>query len=174
MRRWQLLVAAAVTATAAAPVSAQRVEERVLPALVGGAAGVAGGGYVALSVVVAQARAGNYLHEFQELFGWRSLPVIAGGAMGTALGVYSPARLERAILWGFGGMAAGGALGLGVGQLIWRAPEGKWAGMAIGAGAGLALAYVAGAITATNSEDLGGSGESAGLVIPLGFTVRTR
>jgi hypothetical protein len=123
-----------------------------------------------VSVVVAQARAGNYLHDFQELFGWRSLPVIAGGALGTGLGIYSPERLERAILWGFGGMAVGGAVGLGVGQLMWRPPEGKWAGMAIGAGAGLVIAYLAGALTAGASEDIGRADAAA---VPIVFRIST-
>jgi len=169
MRRLVLLLA--VAAATASPLRAQNAEDRVLPALAGGVAGVAGGGYVALSVVVAQARAGNYLHDFQELFGWRSLPVIAGGAVGTGLGIYSPERLKRAILWGFGGMAVGGAVGLGVGQLAWRGPEGKWAGAAIGAGAGLVVAYIAGALTAGSSEDIGSADAAA---VPIVFTVRTR
>jgi len=69
MRRLVLMLA--VAAATASPLRAQNAEDRVLPALAGGVAGVAGGGYVALSVVVAQARAGKYLHDFQELFGWR-------------------------------------------------------------------------------------------------------
>jgi len=97
--------------------------------------------------------------------------VIAGGAVGTGLGIYSPERLERAILWGFGGMAVGGAVGLGVGQLVWRGPEGKWAGAAIGAGAGLVVAYIAGALTAGSSEDIGSADAAA---VPIVFTVRTR
>jgi hypothetical protein len=55
-------------------------------------------------------------------------------------------------------MAAGGVLGFGLGQLIWEGPEGKWAGAAIGAGAGLAIAYIVGAITASADEDLGQEG----------------
>jgi hypothetical protein len=58
-----------------------------------------------------------------------------------------------------------------VGQLAWRPPEGKWAGAAIGAGAGLVVAYLAGALTAGSSEDIGRA-EATG--VPIGFTVRTR
>lgn len=140
---------------------------RLLPALGGGVLGVAGGGYVALSIIVAESRAGRYIHDFDDVFGWRSLPVIAGGTLGTALGIYSPERLKRAVVFGFGGMAAGGVLGFGLGQLLWEGPEGKWAGAAIGAGAGLAIAYVVGAITASADEDIGQGNISVPLVIRL-------
>jgi hypothetical protein len=129
--------------------------ERLLTAAGGGMLGVAGGGYVALSIIVAESRAGRYIHDFDDVFGWRSLPVIAGGTLGTALGIYSPERLRRAVLFGFGGLAAGGVLGFGLGQLIWEGPEGKWAGAAIGAGAGLAIAYIVGALTASGDDDIG-------------------
>jgi hypothetical protein len=159
-----LVLPVLLLAATAAPLRAQEEGRRILPAVVGGVVGVTGGGYVALSVVVAQARAGNYLHDFQELYGWRSVPVIAGGAIGTALGFYSPERLERAVIWGLGGMAAGVALGFGVGQLVWPAPEGKWAGAAIGAGAGLVVGYLTGALTAGSGDDLG---SSEALVVPV-------
>jgi hypothetical protein len=140
-------------------------EERLLTAVGGGMLGVAGGGYVALSIIVAESRAGRYIHDFDDVFGWRSLPVIAGGTLGTALGVYSPERLKRAVLFGFGGMAAGGVLGFGLGQLIWEGPEGKWAGAAIGAGAGLAISYIVGAITASGDDDIGQGSISVPVVI---------
>lgn len=154
------------------PVAAQNVEDRVLPVLVGGAAGVAGGGYVALSVVVLEARLGHYVHDFNDLFGWRSLPVIAGGAVGGALGAYSPERLKQAILYGFGGMAGGAALGYGVGLLIWSGPEGKWAGAAIGAGAGLVAGYLAGALTASGDEDIGSASVRSGVPLMIRIPVR--
>lgn len=153
MRRtgWVLLVALLLS-----PGSLRAQDgERLLTGVGGGMLGVAGGGYVALSIIVAESRAGRYIHDFDDVFGWRSLPVIAGGTLGTALGIYSPERLRRAVLFGFGGMAAGGVLGFGLGQLIWEGPEGKWAGAAIGAGAGLAIAYIAGALTASGDDDIG-------------------
>jgi len=172
MKRLVLLLAlsAAIAATSS-PLRAQNAGGRVLPAMIGGAAGLAGGGYVALSLVVAQARAGRYLHEYQELFGWQSLPVIAGGALGMGLGIYSPDRLRRAILWGFGGWAAGGVLGAGIGKLVWRPPEGKWAGAAIGAGAGLVIAYVTGALTAPAGGDIG---NSQGAAVPVTIRIPVR
>lgn len=151
----RLMVLLALLAATSSPLRAQNAGGRILPALAGGVFGVAGGGYVALSVVVAQARGGNYLHDFQEMFGWRSLPVIAGGALGAGLGIYSPDRLRRAIIWGYGGWAVGGLLGAGIGKLVWAPPEGKWAGFAIGAGAGLVAAYLAGALTAPSGGDIG-------------------
>lgn len=151
--------------SAAAPAAGQDLEDRILPVMVGGTAGVIGGGYVALSVVVLEARMGRYMHDFNDLFGWRSLPVLAGGGLGAGLGLYSPERLKQAILWGYGGMAAGGLVGLGVGLLIWPQPEGKWAGAAIGAGVGLVAGYLTGAITASDEDDLGRSSAREG--IPL-------
>jgi len=159
-----LLVLIAATST---PLRAQDAGGRVLPAVIGGVAGVAGGGYVALSLVVAQARAGTYIHDFKDMFGWRSAPVIAGGLLGTGLGIYSPDRLRRAIIWGYGGVVVGGAVGLGVGLLVWPPPEGKWAGAAIGAGAGLVIAYIAGALTAPASGDLGKSDAVVPVMIRL-------
>jgi hypothetical protein len=144
--------------------AAAQDERRILPALAGGVLGIAGGGYVALSIIVAESRAGKYIHDAEDVFGWRSLPVIAGATIGTGLGIYSPDRLRRAVIFGLGGFAAGAAAGYGVGQLIWDGPEARWAGAAIGAGAGLAIAYVAGALTAPSDDDIGGSSES---VVPI-------
>lgn len=152
---------------AAAPATGQKVEERILPVMIGGTAGVIGGGYVALSAIVLEARMGNYLHDFDELFGWRSIPVLAGGALGAGLGVYSPERLKQAIIYGYGGMAAGGLLGLGVGLLIWPQPEGRWAGAAIGAGFGLVVGYLTGAITASAEDDLGRASVQEGIPVVI-------
>jgi hypothetical protein len=165
VRNLERLALLAVIFTAlASPLPAQDQERRILPAAIGGAAGVVGGGYVALAVVVTETRFGRYLHDYQDIFGWRSLPVIVGGGLGTALGYYSPERLKWAIIGGYIGMAAGGLIGLGVGQLAWRPPEGRWAGAAIGAGAGLVIGYLTGALTADSGDDLGNSEAAA---IPL-------
>lgn len=154
---------------AAAPAAGQDIEDRILPVMVGGTAGVIGGGYVALSVVVLEARMGRYIHDSKDFFGWRSIPVLAGGGLGAGLGAYSPERLKQAIIYGYGGMAAGGLLGLGVGLLIWPQPEGKWAGAAIGAGVGLVAGYLTGAITASDEEDLGRSSAREG--VPVGIRI---
>src|SRR5687768_15691524 len=63
-------------------VSAQDTGSRLLATAGGTVAGVAGGGYIALSVIVAEARAGRYLHDMKDVLGWRSLPVIGGGVGG--------------------------------------------------------------------------------------------
>lgn len=146
--------------------AAAQDEGRILPAAIGGVLGITGGGYVALSIIVAESRAGKYVQDFDDVFGWRSLPVIAGASLGTGLGIYSPERLRRAVLFGFGGMALGAGAGYVIGPLFWDEPEGKWAGAAIGAGAGLAIAYVVGALTASSEDDLGSSGN---VVLPVAF-----
>ncbi|HSJ13372.1 MAG TPA: glycine zipper 2TM domain-containing protein [Longimicrobiales bacterium] len=141
---------------------------RVLPAAAGGVLGIMGGGYVALSIIVAEARAGKYIHDFDDVFGWRSLPAIAGASLGTGLGIYSPERLRRAVIMGFAGFGGGAMAGYVIGRLVWREPEGRWAGAAIGAGAGLAIGYVLGALTASGDDDItGSSGTSAPVLIRI-------
>lgn len=172
MKRTITGVALVLALGMARPVAAQDAGHRLLPAAGGAALGVIGGGYVALSVIVAEARAGKYVHDAHDLFGWRSMPVIAGAALGGGLGYYSPERLQHAVLLGYAGLGAGGLIGLGLGSVLWKGPEGKWSGAAIGAGAGLAIGYLAGALTADSDQDLGGGGAQAR--IPVGFTVRVR
>jgi hypothetical protein len=133
--------------------SAQQPESRLLPAAVGGVTGVAAGGYIAISLIVAEARMGRYIHDSSDILGWRSLPVVSGAIIGTTLGALSPRRLESAILFGAFGLGAGTALGLGIGSLVWDPPEGRWAGAAIGAGVGLVAGNIFGMLTPLRETD---------------------
>lgn len=119
------------------PAQAQVIEERLLAVPVGAVLGTAGGGYVALASIVAESRMGRYIHDVDDVLGWRSAPVITGAAVGAALGFYSPRRLEAAAVYGVAGLGIGAVVGLGIGSLVWDPPEGRWAGAAIGAGVGL-------------------------------------
>lgn len=143
MKRVLLTIAGAAVLTAPA---AQRADAQVLTGLFGAVAGTAAGGYITLSIVVARAQTGHYLHEVRDLFGWTSLPVIVGAATGVTVGIADPNRLWTGFIVGAAGTAVGTGLGAVVGAAISERPEGKWAGAAIGAGAGMALGSLAGII----------------------------
>jgi hypothetical protein len=148
------------------PLRAQEAETRIIPAAVGTVAGVAGGGYLALAVIVAEARVGRYIHDVEDVLGWRSAPVLIGAVTGGALGFYSPPRLAGAIAWGAAGMGAGAVIGWGAGTAFGRTPEARWAGAAIGAGLGLAAGNLVGALNPM-SRDGDGTGIPFFIVIPV-------
>ncbi|MEX1183615.1 MAG: glycine zipper domain-containing protein [Gemmatimonadota bacterium] len=156
-------------AAAPAGLSAQRDQSRVAATVIGAGLGVASGGYMALSIVVAEARAGRYVHDVGDVLGWRSMPVIAGAATGAALGAYSPRRLEAAALYGTGGLAGGALLGMAVGAMVWDPPEGRWAGAAIGAGVGLLIGNVLGIFYPyrASAEEAEADAESQSAGIPV-------
>ncbi len=118
--------------------------QQILSGAIGAVAGVTSGGYVTLAVVVARAQYGHYLHDVEDLLGWESVPVLLGASVGTAVGVWDADRMVSGFAYGAGGALVGGTIGFLVGPLIWRRPEGKWAGGAIGAGAGMAAGYFLG------------------------------
>lgn len=144
--------------------------QNLLAGAAGGAAGVAAGGYLSLTVAVAEARAGRYLTSMEEFLGWRSAPVLIGGATGAALGLFDPARLQRTVIYGGAGMAAGLAAGLMLGPIFWDGPEARWAGGAIGVGAGMVVGTNYGLFfSKAKKED---SDESDGVVLPIILTWR--
>jgi hypothetical protein len=149
-----------------APAAGQEdVESRIVPTALGAAAGIAGGGYLALSVIVAEARFGRYVHDIEDVLGWRSAPVLIGAFTGAALGFYSPPRLEGAILYGVAGLGVGTVAGWGVGSVWGETPEARWAGAAIGAGIGLAAGNLIGILNPPNPD--GGGGIPFFIRIPL-------
>jgi hypothetical protein len=118
--------------------------QEILSGAIGAAAGVTSGGYVTLAVVVARAQYGHYLHDARDLLGWHSVPVLLGAGVGGAVGVWDADRMITGFAYGAGGALVGGTVGFLLGPLIWKRPEGKWAGGAIGAGAGMAAGYFLG------------------------------
>lgn len=151
-----------------APVRAagQEAENRILPAAIGAVMGAGGGGYIALAVIVAEARVGRYVHDIDDVLGWRSVPVVAGGLAGAALGFYDRDRLEAAVLYGAAGVGAGAAIGWGVGNLLSDTPEGRWAGAAIGAGLGMMAGNIYGILNPRNG---GGSAGDLSFSISIPF-----
>lgn len=181
MRNSRLFVALALGATmlssvqpAAAQAPVEDVGGSLLMAAAGGAAGVIGGAYITVSLVVLQSRRGHYLHDIQDVLDWKSVSVLVGGATGAALGMWSPERLKMGTLYGLGGAAVGLGTGLVVGPMIWDDDEGKWAAAAIGAGAGLALGSLLGMVAYELRDDNNGGPTPAAARVPIGFTVPVR
>lgn len=156
-----LTLAAVLGQAAPRPAAAQDDESRLLATAAGGALGIVGGGYIALSVIVAESRAGRYVHDMSDILGWRSVPVIAGAVIGGSLGAYSPRRLEAAVVYGAAGLGLGGLAGFGLGSIIWSPPEGGWAGAAIGAGVGLVVGNLIGALYPYRDAEEDGNGVGA-------------
>lgn len=156
---------------AARPASAQVVpENRVLATLVGAGTGMAGGSFMSVSIVVLESRFGRYVHDVDDVLGWRTVPAVSGIFIGGGLGAYSPRRLEAALLYGMGGLFGGGIAGIGVGKLVWDGPEAKWAGAAIGAGVGLAIGTITGIMHPLRERADEAVGPAAG--VPVGVRIR--
>jgi hypothetical protein len=130
---------AACLITAPGAVTSAAAQSNIPAALAGGVAGAGSGGYIAIAVIVAESRGGKYLHSYHDALGWRSAPVLIGGATGVFLGATAPDRLWRTVLYGGVGTVAGTGAGIVAGKLVWDGPEAKWAGGAIGAGVGMAI-----------------------------------
>lgn len=152
-RRFILTLALLVPASA----SAQQPQSRALATSIGGLAGMGAGAYLTVSVVVLEARFGRYVHDVEDILGWRAAPILIGGLAGAGLGLYSPERLQGAVVYGAAGLGLGGLAGAAVGNSIWDPPEGRWAAMAIGAGLGLVVGNTIGVLNPLNlfteSED---------------------
>ena len=138
------LVVAAFCATMFLGSSSSQAPAQILSGVVGAATGTAAGGYLTLAWVVARANTGHYLHDFHDLYGWTSFPVLIGAATGTALGIASPERLWTSVMFGSGGALLGVPVGMAIGTSISERPEAKWAGGAIGGGVGMTLVFLAG------------------------------
>ena len=155
-----------------ASLPAQEPQSRALATSLGGLAGMGAGAYLTVSVVVLEARFGRYIHDVDDVIGWRAAPILIGGAAGAGLGLYSPERLQGAVVYGAAGLGLGALTGLALGNRIWDPPEGRWAGAAIGAGVGLVLGNVIGILNPLNifteSED-GSLVETTG--VPIVFRI---
>ena len=145
--------------------------QNIPAAMVGGIAGAASGGYIAISVIVAESRTGKYLHSYQDALGWRSAPVLIGGTGGAIIGLTDPDRLWRTVLYGGAGTAAGVGIGILAGEMIWDGPEAKWAGGAIGAGLGMAIGSTLGVFLPLKDKSNDGA-EREPASIPIIFTFR--
>ena len=163
-----LLAASAVAFTLALPA---RADAQVLSGAVGAVGGIGAGGYVTLAVVVARAQYGHYLHDANDLLGWNSVPVLLGAATGTAVGVWDADRMVTGFIYGAGGALVGGSIGYLLGPAIWKRPEGKWAGGAIGAGAGMAAGYFLGVFMPQKGIAPGFLGNSDKAVIPINVKI---
>jgi hypothetical protein len=166
MKKRNLLTAVilAVTVAHARPADAQ-----FAAGAVGALGGVGAGGYVTLAVVVLRAQYGHYLHDAEELLGWHSVPVVLGAAVGTSVGVWDADRMITGFAYGAGGALLGGVVGYLIGPVIWKRPEGKWAGAAIGAGAGMAAGYFIGVFNPRENIAPGFLREAS--VVPISLTI---
>ncbi len=151
------------------PATSRPADAQVLSGVIGAGAGVTSGGYVTLAVVVLRAQYGHYLHDAEDLLGWQSVPVLLGAGVGTAVGVWDADRMVTGFAYGASGALVGGIAGYLLGPVIWKRPEGKWAGGAIGAGMGMAAGYFLGVFNPR--EDLTPRFLKSASAIPISITL---
>ncbi len=159
-----LLVAAAPLAR---PGRLAAQQERVLPALLGGALGLGVGGYVSIGIWSYKAHHGEYLFSVKDALGWESTPILVGTAIGATVGWISRDRLRRSAEIGLGLGAVGTVVGAVVGKRVWTTPEGMWGGGVIGGGAGLVVGALVGMFWPTGGG--GGGGVPVQIRVPVGF-----
>lgn len=136
------------------PLLAAPAPAQVGRAVVGGAAGVAGGAGVTLATVVARARfQREYLESVDDLIHWQSAPMIAAPAAGVLFGLAGEDALKGSIVGSSAGLVVGGAVGAGLGWVFSKDPEGPWAGGVIGAGVGLAAGGLLGGLRAWSRDE---------------------
>ena len=164
----KLLTATALVLLLAQP---RPADAQVLSGAIGGVGGVVSGGYITLAVVVLRAQYGHYLHDASDLFGWQSAPVLLGAGVGTAVGVWDADRMVTGFVYGTAGTLVGGTIGYLVGPLIWKRPEGKWAGGAIGSGIGMAAGYFLGVLLPRDDLTPGFLKQASGIPISVTLTV---
>jgi hypothetical protein len=164
----RLILAACTIATLLAG-RAPTAQAQIVSGAVGAVAGTAAGGYLALSLVVARAQRGHYLHDFGDIYGLTSVPVLVGAGTGTTLGILSPPRLWTSVVFGTGGAVLGIPIGMFMGTALSDRPEAKWAGGAIGAGVGMTLGFLFGVLTP--QERLVPKPLRQASAVPIGFSI---
>ena len=150
--------------------SGRAAHAQLWTAALGGLAGTMSGGYITLSIVVARAQMGHYLHEAHDILDWKGLPVLIGGSTGAALGFWAPDRLGTGFVYGSAGALAGGTAGFLIGMAVSDRAEGKWAGGAIGAGLGMAIGSSLGVFFPAKAFDP--TGRRSSTVIPVMYQIR--
>ena len=165
LRAWTILAALAVLSVGAREGAAQAAS-----GVAGATGGLVAGGYTMVAIYVAEARSGRFVHSYDEMLRLRPeiLPVIAGAVAGGWLGAESSTALARSAGWGGIGLVGGAALGAGVGHLIWRSSEGRWAGGVIGSAVGLVTGAILGAADGLDDRDGGQPVTLFSLSLPLG------
>lgn len=134
----------------AGPAPAQAARRAVL----GAAVGVAGGGVVTLSAIVARARfQREYLDSADDLIHWQTIPMIAAPGAGVLFGLAGHEAHVGSIIGSTTGMAAGAAVGAGLGWLLSDQQEWPWAGAVIGAGVGLTIGGLVGGLRAWKRDE---------------------
>ncbi|HEY0305553.1 MAG TPA: glycine zipper 2TM domain-containing protein [Longimicrobiales bacterium] len=166
----KVLTAILVTVAAMTTARPAHAQEQILSGAIGAAAGLTSGGYVTLAVVVARAQYGHYLHDVEDLIGWQSVPAIIGIGIGAGVGVWDADRMMTGWVYGASGALAGGTVGYLLGPVMWKRPEGKWAGAAIGAGVGMAAGYFLGVLN-PRSDLTPGFLKKDAAVVPISVTL---
>lgn len=139
-----------LSASVSVPAPAQAARR----ALLGGAVGVAGGGVVTLSAIVARARfQREYLDSADDLIHWQTIPMIAAPGAGILFGLAGHDAHVGSMIGSTTGMATGAALGAGLGWLLSDQQEWPWAGAVIGAGVGLTIGGMVGGLRAWKRDE---------------------
>jgi hypothetical protein len=140
-------------------------------AVVGGALGTAGGVATTFSIVVARARFERaYLESPGDLVHWESIPIIAGPTAGVVFALAGEDVLEGGIRGSVAGLLIGTGTGVGLGALLSREPEWRWAGGVIGGGLGVSFGGFLGAVLSWLGIT-GGSSSAAPVRIPIAVTL---
>jgi hypothetical protein len=174
MRRIKTALLAVLLAglPAITPPALHAQEKNIPAALLGGFAGAGSGGYIAISLIVAESRAGKFVDSVDDVLGWRSAPVLIGGVTGVVVGATDPDRLIRTVVYGSAGTLAGTGIGAVIGKIVWDGPEAKWAGGAIGAGIGMAIGSSLGLFLPMKDDNNDTGSAAAATRIPVSFTLR--
>lgn len=171
MRKTALALCLAASLSAA---STRTADAQVLSGLFGAGVGTAAGGYITLSIVVARAQFGHYLHDFNDLFDWKSLPILIGATAGTGVGIAQPERMFTGFIYASAATVVGGTLGFVGGAVLSKRPEAKWAWSAIGAGTGMAIGSMLGTFAPNKQlvEDVIPGWLRNNSAVPIGVTIR--